>query len=62
MTLDEYLKDNSPQKLAEDTGISEASLSRLRNDKQKPSLDTMQKLFEATGGKVTPNDWLGIAA
>lgn len=62
MTLDEYLSRNAAQKLAEKTGLSVASLSRMRRGLQKPSMDTMQSLFDATDGLVTPNDFLGIAA
>jgi transcriptional regulator with XRE-family HTH domain len=62
MTLAEYLSRNPAQKLADDTGLSVASLSRMRREKQRPSMETMQKLFDATGGLVTPNDFLGIAA
>jgi len=61
MTLDEYLIERSPRQLSEATGISMASLSRIRHRKQKPSASSMELICLHTGGKVTPNDLLGIA-
>lgn len=65
MTLGEFMAlEGAPsaKALAERTGISEASISRLRKGLQVPSASAMEAIYKATGGRVTPNDFLGIAA
>lgn len=44
--------------LAELVGSTKASLSRVENGKQTPSLDLIGKLKEATGGALTADDFL----
>lgn len=36
---------------------TQATISRLENDKQAPSWPLMQAIFHLTGGEVTPNDF-----
>ena len=40
------------------TGLSEGTVSLLSRDEIWLSRDTATKIFEATGGEVTPNDFL----
>lgn len=59
MTLDQYFRqsdDDTPDKLADRTGISAASLSRARNGKQNLSLDAISAIVRETKGKVTADD------
>jgi len=37
---------------------SSASVIRLEQGKQSPSFDLLKRIHEATGGAVTPNDFL----
>lgn len=56
MTLDEYLDTEgakSPAILAEEIGMSEASLSRIRRGKQNITLEVVRKIIDATRGAVT---------
>lgn len=56
MTLDEYLTGAdalSPATLAEAIGISESTLSRIRNFKQNTTREVMLRIIAATGGLVT---------
>lgn len=50
--------------LAELVGVEQASISRLipgpgKKQVRKPSLDLAERILEATGGEVTPNDFVG---
>lgn len=38
-----------------------ATLSRVENRKVSPSADLMRRIAEWSGGKVTPNDLIGIS-
>ena len=40
---------------------SEATVSRIIRGVNRPDWDTLQKIGIATGGKVTPNDFLADA-
>lgn len=64
MTLDQYLNEGhgTPRQLAQAIGLTEVSISRIRRGEQSPSLDTMRKIADATGGKVMPNDFVQAAA
>lgn len=64
MTLDQYLRSGrkSAQDLSDATGLTVASISRIRNGLQKPSYDAIRALVEATGGDVRSDDLLGLAA
>jgi transcriptional regulator with XRE-family HTH domain len=44
--------------LAERVGVSKATLSRIENRKQAPSLDLVSKLKAASGGEVSADDFL----
>jgi len=53
MVLDLYLKDHgSARRLARDTGISGAEISRLRNGLKKASFRTAVLIEAATAGAV----------
>lgn len=58
--LDDYLKDAklTNAAFAERLAVSEATISRLRNGKQAPSWDLIQRIVAETSGKITPNDFL----
>lgn len=58
MTLDEYLslEGNTAAKLAEASGKSAASITRLLYGEQTPSGDMIRAIFDATGGKVGADD------
>ena len=62
MTLDEYLKGHAitEQQLAAATGCSQATINRVRNGKQRPSLDLLESVARATNGAVTPNDFISL--
>lgn len=60
MTLDEYL---AAEKLTEAAfagmvGISQPHVNRLRSGKGWPARELAEKIREATGGRVTPDDFL----
>jgi len=44
---------------SERTGIPDATLSRLANGSSKPSGETADIIYRATGGLVTANDYYG---
>jgi transcriptional regulator with XRE-family HTH domain len=56
--LDAYLtaRSVSNRDFSQRLGVSEASISRLRRGKQKPSLDVALKIERETAGAVTPTD------
>ncbi len=60
MTLQEYLTSNNlkPSTFAVAASLAPSIVIRLLNGERKPSLATMQKIMVATGGLVTPNDYL----
>lgn len=64
MTLKEYLRDteDTVEKLASRTGLSTATISRISNNLQNASRDTIEKIVNGTGGRVPPNSFFGIAA
>jgi transcriptional regulator with XRE-family HTH domain len=64
MTLKDYLAQagNTATKLAETTGVSVSTITRAAEGRTMPTRDLMEKIFKATGGTVTPNDFFGIAA
>lgn len=64
MTLKEYLRDSSDtiESLAARTGLSTATISRVSNNLQNASRDTIEKIVTATGGKVPPSSFFGVAA
>lgn len=58
MTLREYLNKERGRLLsvASRAGISTASVSRIADGKQNPTLDVLKRIEAATGGKVTVAD------
>lgn len=55
MTLDDYLRSgrDTAKKLAARVGVTEVSISRIRNRNQRPSLALASRIVAETGGKVT---------
>jgi ribosome-binding protein aMBF1 (putative translation factor) len=64
MTLADYLDTNkvSATDLAAKCAVSVSTITRAAKGEVTPSRDLMAKIFEETGGAVTPNDFFGIAA
>jgi transcriptional regulator with XRE-family HTH domain len=64
MTLKDYLarEGNTATKLADEAGVSVSTITRAAEGATMPSRDLMGKIFKATDGAVTPNDFYGIAA
>lgn len=60
MTLDDFLTtgDMSAADLARETGLSAASITRIRRGEQNISIDVAQLIVAATGGQVTADDLL----
>lgn len=59
MTLDQYLRSDGAPKAAEFgllTGLSEASISRIRKGEQNITRDVMLAIIKASGGIVTAGD------
>ncbi len=63
MTLDDHLKAAgcNNAEFGRLVLASEATISRLRNNKQAPSLALMRRIATATKGAVTPNDFSACA-
>lgn len=63
MTLDQYLAETGIREtpFAELIGTTQPTVNRLRKG-QVPSKELMARIYEATGGKVTANDFYGQAA
>lgn len=64
MTLKDYLAQagNTATKLADETGVSVSTITRAAEGATMPSRGLMNEIFKATKGRVTPNDFFGIAA
>lgn len=62
--LDAFLEESglTNAAFAERVGVSEATISRLRNGKQTPSWDLIQRITVETAGRISPNDFLPSAA
>lgn len=62
MKLDDYLSRNAiPGKtFAQTIGTTPVNVSRYRNGKLKPPEDIMRRIFAATNGLVTPNDFYDL--
>jgi phosphopantothenoylcysteine decarboxylase/phosphopantothenate--cysteine ligase len=63
MKLSLWLKKSSvpARDLAARVNTTEATISRLRNGRAQPSMELAQRIADATGGAVTPNDFLDTA-
>lgn len=64
MDLDRYLRETkrTAADFAAEVGTTEATISRIRNRRQTPSLEMAVRVSKATGGQVTPSDLLPAAA
>ncbi len=62
MTLDAWitLTKTPDNVLASRLGVSRVTLFRLKTGRRLPDREVMEKINEATGGAVTPNDFFGI--
>jgi hypothetical protein len=64
MTLDEYLvgSDKTAAELSRETGLSAASITRIRRGEQNISIDVARLIVDATRGAVTADDLLRARA
>jgi transcriptional regulator with XRE-family HTH domain len=64
MTLDQYLTELNitEDAFAKTIGESQPTIHRYRKGRIPRDPDVMEKIVAATGGKVTPNDFFGLAA
>jgi transcriptional regulator with XRE-family HTH domain len=64
MTLDQYIAagNKTAEQIADATGLTPASISRIRRGLQKPSFDAIRAIVSATEGQVGYEDLLGEAA
>lgn len=63
MTLSEYLASTgeTPTDFGKKIEVSSESVSRYRDGERIPAREVMQRIVRETGGKVTPNDFYGVA-
>lgn len=63
MTLDEYLINAGVTEaaFAETVGCSQPAINRYRRGHRIPLEDEMRRIIAATEGRVTPNDFYGVA-
>lgn len=59
MTLHQYLSDTDQTnaQFAQVVGVSEATISRLRRNRQTPSFGLLRRIASATNGTVTADDF-----
>lgn len=64
MTLTQYMQSEgiTAMALAQKLGVSVSTVTRAARGEVIPKPDQMRAIFKATGGKVQPNDFYGIAA
>lgn len=64
MTLNEYLKAEnlSPEQFARNHDLPARSVRNWFYGIRIPRRDQMAQIFEATGGKVSPNDFFGVGS
>lgn len=62
MKLKDYLEQpgRTATELAEQTGAAVSSITRAARGDVLPSRSLMEKIFQHTGGLVTPNDFFDI--
>ena len=60
MDLQTYLdrESLSPSQFADRMGKSASTITRVLNGTRKPGLDLLIEIMEASGGAVTPNDFV----
>lgn len=56
------LHGGGQQWFAKRAGLSQSYVSRLVNDECKPRMETCARIFEATEGAVTANDFMSSPA
>jgi transcriptional regulator with XRE-family HTH domain len=64
MTLSEYLglPGHTATELAKQLGVSVSTITRAARGEIMPSRDLLRSIHDHTQGRVTPNDFVGIAA
>ena len=64
MKLDQYLSDTktTSASFAEKLGCAVSTVTRWRNGETRPDAALALKVFEATAGQVTPNDFFDVQA
>lgn len=64
MKLSAYIESNklTHTEVADACGTSVSTITRAADGKTIPSRELMDKLFEFTGGLVTPNDFYDLGA
>jgi len=62
MTLNDWLKKKglSKSQFALQMGLTERAVRMWVDGDRIPAKDRMQEIFEATGGKVKPNDFYSL--
>lgn len=62
MTLKEYIEtgNQSIASMAYTLGVSEHAVHKWVYGQRTPTRNLMVKIFDATGGQVTPNDFFGV--
>nr|DAF54000.1 MAG TPA: Helix-turn-helix XRE-family like protein [Siphoviridae sp. ctFgp7] len=62
MKIDEYLKQSQTTQamLASRVGVSVQAVSLFCHGERIPRPETMRKIYVATNGAVTPNDFYGL--
>jgi transcriptional regulator with XRE-family HTH domain len=62
MTLDEYLvyAGVTAGEFAQRLGCSVQTIYKYRRNQRFPNREVQRQIYELTGGKVTPNDWVGV--
>lgn len=64
MRLQEYLTetDTTRAEFARQIGVKHITITRYVNEGRVPEPSVMEKIIEVTEGKVTANDFFGLAA
>lgn len=62
MNIDEYikLKNINGEIFADLVGVSAGNVSKYRARKVRPGDEVMRRIYEITGGLVTPNDFYDL--
>jgi transcriptional regulator with XRE-family HTH domain len=62
MTLQQFLSQNglSQHTFAKMAGITQVTVSRYVNGLRLPRRAHMKRIYEVTGGSVTPNDFFAV--
>src|SRR5690606_2466552 len=60
MKLADWLESNNltASAFAEQLGVSVSTVTRCMNGQRRPEWQTLDAIYKATGGQVTPNDFL----